>query len=263
MAVRACFAPLARWVPGQWPGTRVAVALDATSLGDRLTILAVSIVYKGCAVPVAWKILPAARKRAWNPGWVALLGLVAPALPRDWQAIVLTDRGLYSRVLYRAIVGHGWHPPMRVNIRGTFHPAGGDRRQPMAAFTPRVGTGWAGAGVGDARLRCTLLACWEAGYKDPWCILADLHPSACSVAWYGLRSWIEQDFRTIKRGFWHWEHTRMTDPGYPRTGVAERAWLPMALCTFKLRAIGDALEQDTSRFRWAVMGYAPGMVEVG
>ena len=198
--VRACFAPLARWVLAHWPGTpgirvRVAIALDATSLGDRLTILAVSIVYKGCAVPVAWKILPAARKRAWNPEWVALLGLVAPAFPRDWQVIVLTDRGLYSRVLYRAIVGHGWHPFMRVNIRGTFHPAGGDRRQPMAAFTPRVGTGWAGAGVAfadpDARLRCTLLACWEPGYKDPWCILTDLHPSACSVAWYGLRNWIE------------------------------------------------------------------------
>ncbi len=32
------------------------------------------------------------------------------------------------------------------------------------------------------------------------------------MAWYGLRTWIEQDFKTIKRGFWHWEHTRMTDP---------------------------------------------------
>ena len=45
--MRACFAPLARWVLARWPGTRVALALDATSLGDRLTILALSIVYKG------------------------------------------------------------------------------------------------------------------------------------------------------------------------------------------------------------------------
>ena len=143
--VRACFAPLARWVLADWPGTpgtrvRVSIALDATSLGDRLTILAVSIVYKGCTVPVAWKILPAARKRAWNPEWVALLALVAPAFPRDWQVIVLTDRGLYSRVLYRAIVGHGWHPFMRVNIRGTFQPTGSDQRRRIADFTPRVGT---------------------------------------------------------------------------------------------------------------------------
>ena len=259
--VRACFAPLARWVLAHWPGTpgtrvRVSIALDATSLGDRLTILAVSIVYKGCAVPVAWKILPATRKHAWNPEWVALLGLLAPAFPPGWQVIVLTDRGLYSRVLYRAIVGHGWHPFMRVNIRGTFHPTGGDQRQRIGDFTPRVGTGWAGTGVAfadaDARLRCTLLACWEAGYKDPWCILTDLAPQQCSVAWYGLRNWIEQDFRTIKRGFWHWEHTRMTDPAR-----AERVWLPMALCTFTLLAIGDALEQDTSLPVWGQTVPAP------
>ena len=247
--VRVCFAPLARWVLAHWPGTRVALALDATSLSDRLTILAVSIVYKGCAVPIAWKILPANRKHAWNPEWVALLALVAPAFPADWQVIVLTDRGLYSRRLFQAIVAQGWHPFMRVNIQGTFHPAGSDRRQRMADLVPRVGTSWASAGSAFAsaenRLLCTLLACWEAGYKDPWCILTDLHPSACSVAWYGLRNWIEQEFRTQKRGFWHWEHTRMTDPAR-----AERVWLPMALCTFKLLALGDAIEQDASLPLW-------------
>ncbi len=79
--MRVCFAPLARWVLAHWPGTRLALALDATSLGDRLTILAVSLVYKGCAVPIAWKILKANQKHAWNPEWLALLNLVAPFLP--------------------------------------------------------------------------------------------------------------------------------------------------------------------------------------
>jgi DDE family transposase len=247
--VRVCFAPLARWVLAHWPGTRVALALDATSLGDRLTILAVSIVYKGCAVPIAWKILPANQKHAWNPEWRALLDLVAPAFPADWQVIVLTDRGLYSRTIYHAIVAHGWHPFMRVNTQGTFHPAGSDRRRRIADFVPRTGASWASTGIAftgpDRRLPCTLLACWEAGSADPWCILTDLDPSACSVAWYGLRTWIEHGFRIHKRGFWHWEHTRMTDPAR-----AERVWLPMALCTFKLLAIGAALEQDVSLPIW-------------
>jgi hypothetical protein len=92
--VRLCFAPLTKWVLAHWPGTRVALALDATSLGDRLTILVVSVVYKGCAVPIAWKILLANKPHAWKPEWLALLDLVAPALPADWQVVVLTDRGL-------------------------------------------------------------------------------------------------------------------------------------------------------------------------
>jgi hypothetical protein len=247
--VRVCFAPLARWVLAHWPGTRLALALDATSLGDRLTILAVSIVYKGCAVPIAWKILKANQKHAWNPEWVVLLDLVAPAIPSDWQVIVLTDRGLYSRTIFRAIVRRHWHPFMRVKSQGTFHPAGSDRRQRIAAFVPRIGTSWASPGVAfagpDNRLPCTLLACWEVGYKDPWCILTDLDPQDCSIAWYGLRNWIEQDFRTKKRGFWHWEHTRMTDPAR-----AERVWLPMAVCTFTLLARGDAIEQDATLPVW-------------
>ena len=247
--VRVCFAPLVRWILLHWPGQRVALALDATSLGDRLVILAVSIVYKGCAIPIAWKILPAARKHAWKPEWLALLDLVRPAFPADWQVIVLTDRGLYARWLYRAIVGHGWHPFMRVNTHGTFHPCGRDRRQHMAALVPQIGSGWAGQGVAftgaDRCIACTLLACWEDGYKDPWCILTDLAPHDCSIAWYGVRNWIEQEFRTQKRGFWQWQHTRMTDPAR-----AERVWLPMALCTFKLLAVGDAIEQDASLPIW-------------
>jgi hypothetical protein len=247
--VRCCFAPLARWVLARWSGTRVALAMDATSLGDRLTILTISIVYKGAAVPIAWKILPGNRKHAWNPEWLALLALLKPGIPPGWQVIVLSDRGLYSRSVYRAIVDQGWHPFMRVNSGGTFHPTGSDRRQRIAAFVPRSGTSWAGSGsafTGAAsRLSCTLLTCWEAGYRDPWCVLTDLQPDQCSVAWYGLRTWIEHDFRTRKRGFWHWEHTRMTDPAR-----AERLWLPMALCTFKLLALGDAIEQDHSLPLW-------------
>jgi hypothetical protein len=247
--VRVCFAPLAKWVLAHWAGRRVALALDATSLGDRLTILVVSVVYKGCAIPIAWKVLPANTKHAWKPEWLALLDLVAPALPADWQVLVLTDRGLYARWLFQAIVRHGWHPFMRINSQGTFHPASADHRASLATFVPRVGTSWAGAGIAftgaERRLSCTLLACWEAGYKDPWCILTDLTPDACASAWYGIRNWIEQEFRTQKRGFWQWPHTRMTDPAR-----AARVWLPMALCTFKLLSLGDALEQDASLPVW-------------
>ncbi len=143
--VRCCFAPLARWVLAHWSGTRVALAMDATSVGDRLTILTISIVYKSCAVPIAWKVL---RATAGNtPGTRSgprSLALLKPGIPDDWQVIVLSDRGLYSRTIYRAILDQGWHPFMRVHGGGTFHPTGSDRRQRIATFVPRLGTNWAG-----------------------------------------------------------------------------------------------------------------------
>ncbi len=57
--VTTCFAPSLRWILKDWPCPRLAVALDATSLFDRLVVLSISIVYRGTAIPVAWKVVRA------------------------------------------------------------------------------------------------------------------------------------------------------------------------------------------------------------
>jgi hypothetical protein len=64
LRVETCFAPLLGWVVSWWQGTQLALALDATTLGTRFVVLAVSVVYRGCAIPVAWVILPAGAKHA-------------------------------------------------------------------------------------------------------------------------------------------------------------------------------------------------------
>ena len=64
LAVEPCFGPLLGWVVEQWEGTQLALALDATTLGTRFTVLAISVVYRGCAIPVAWTVLAATAKHA-------------------------------------------------------------------------------------------------------------------------------------------------------------------------------------------------------
>jgi hypothetical protein len=56
-----------------WSGQQVALALDATTLGQRFVALVISVLYRGCAVPVAWKILPATEKPPWQPEWLAIV----------------------------------------------------------------------------------------------------------------------------------------------------------------------------------------------
>src|SRR5579864_1719847 len=59
--VTTCFAPLLRWVLRLWKSDKrqLALVMDATSLGNRWTILAISVVVRGCAIPVAWKVIAA------------------------------------------------------------------------------------------------------------------------------------------------------------------------------------------------------------
>ncbi len=42
LAVEPCFVPLLAWVVAQWEGTQLALALAATTLGTRCTVLAIS-----------------------------------------------------------------------------------------------------------------------------------------------------------------------------------------------------------------------------
>jgi hypothetical protein len=94
LVVEDSFAPLWRWGLSCWQGTPLALARDATTLGPRFTVLALSVVDRGCAIPVAWTSLPANQQQAWRPHWLRMLRQRRSALPRDWTVIVLADRGL-------------------------------------------------------------------------------------------------------------------------------------------------------------------------
>jgi len=79
LRVETCFAPLLGWGVSGWQGTQLALALDATTLGQRFVVLVISVVYRGCAIPVAWVIVPAGATHAWRREWLRLLRLLRPA----------------------------------------------------------------------------------------------------------------------------------------------------------------------------------------
>ena len=229
-------------------GNPTGLGPDATTLGTRLTVLAISVVYRGCAIPVAWTILPANQPHAWRREWLRLLRTLRPAIPMGWTVIVLADRGLYAGWLFRRIVRLGWHPCLRINAGGTFRPTGHRCFYPLATFVPHIGSRWHGTRTAFKRaprpLSCTLLACWEEGYTAPWLILTDLPPEAGDAGWYGLRAWIEPGFKVTKRAGWQWQRTHMTEPQR-----AARLWLAVAVATWWLLRVGgmaDAAIPDST-----------------
>jgi hypothetical protein len=184
---QACFVPLLQWIVGQWQGTHLALAFDATTLGTRVTVLAISVVYRGGAMPVAWTILPANQPPAWRRAWLRRRRTRRPAIPTGGTVIVLADRGRYAGWLFRRIVRLGWHPFLRSNAGGTFRPTGHGRFYPLATFAPHLGSCWRGTGTALKRaprqLPGTLLACWEEGDTAPWLSLTDLPPAASDAGW--------------------------------------------------------------------------------
>jgi hypothetical protein len=244
--VADCFVPLLRWVLSFWSCRRLALALDVTNLGERFHVLCISVLYGGLGIPVAWKILPGNEKEAWHEHWCGLLRALKPALDSDWTVVVLTDRGLESARLFRAVVAVGWHPLMRAKGGGKFQPLGWVRWYSLGQLVPRVGGRFTATGLAYKNapepLACTLLACWDESYEQPWLLLTDLTAAAAAPSWYAFRAWIEQGFKVIKSGALQWQHTRMT-----KAERAERLWLAIAVSVLWLVVIGATVEVDERR----------------
>lgn len=245
--VASCFAPLLAWVLRDWKSPDLAIALDATTLGQRFVVLAISVMYRACAIPVAWVVLPATAKGAWKPHWLELLRGFKQVVPPHLRVIVLADRGLYAKWLFHAIVELGWHPFLRINkTNADFKPQGTDAYVPVASLLPHVGSDYCASGVmfRSSRTRvpnCTLTARWTQGHEEGWFVLTDLPPQQADCAWYGLRGWIERGFKHAKSGGWDWQDTRMDDPQR-----ASRQWLAMAVATVLVLRQGAALELGDS-----------------
>lgn len=243
--VERYFEPLMKWVMSLWQTKEVALAIDATSLGQNFVVLVVSTVCLGCAIPVAWKVIQGQEKGSWKGHWEKLLKSISKAIPKEKQVIVLADRGLYAKWMYQQIVDLGWHPFLRINHQGNYRIEGNYHFSPLSTLLNKKGNNWSGKvtvfSTPKKQLKCSLIACWEDGYTDPWLIVTDLTPNFAKVSWYSLRCWIERSFKFIKRSGFGWHQTKMRDPKR-----AERMWLVLAVSTLWVVSVGNQSELEIS-----------------
>jgi Transposase DDE domain len=239
--VEECAPALGRWILAAWPSRSLVLALDATSIHDRFTVLTIGLVYRRCAIPLLWTVLPGNTPEAWQPHWERMLGRLAQQIDGDRFVLVLTDRGLYSPALFRALVGAGWHPLMRIRAQGYYRPTGQSAWIPLANLRPprnqqQTWTGDAFKNT-EGRLACTLVAWWTEGHAEPWLLLTDLSVARVQGCWYGLRGWIESCFQRLKSVGWDCERTRMSRPER-----VERHWLALAVAMLWTVSAGGQAE---------------------
>lgn len=253
--VTESFGALLRWVLSGWEDDHVVLALDPTYLGDRFVILSVSVVYRGSAIPVAWHVQRTDQRGAWHDIWINLLNAIATVLDeqvaQNRSVWLLTDRGLYSKRLFEAIVEQGWHPLMRIRTQGFYQSTSTDLDddwQPLSDLaTPGMDT-WAASVTcfkGDP-LPCTLMAQWDDMYDEPCLVVTNAAPQQATTGLYNYRMWIELGFKDLKHGGVRWEQTKMRHPDR-----VARLWLVLAIALIYLFQWGnhsDSPSESTSAF---------------
>lgn len=76
--------------------THIALAMDATSIGDRFVVWSINILLAGCGIPVAWHIVKGNEPGSWRPHWQLLIEKLRDAIPKNFVVILTADWGLYA-----------------------------------------------------------------------------------------------------------------------------------------------------------------------
>ena len=88
--VTLCFAPLLRWVLAWWVlawwySERLALAIDPTLKGDQTTAIVISVLYRSCAIPVAWHIRHADQPGSWDGPHRGTAASLGPSGSREYD----------------------------------------------------------------------------------------------------------------------------------------------------------------------------------
>jgi hypothetical protein len=233
---QACLPAFAAWVLRHLDTPRLLVLLvDETSLQEHVKVMAVSLAYRGRAIPLAWW---GYRPAAWPSGQVALISTlldwVAAGLPPGCRVLGEADRGLgTSPELLRALQARGGYFLVRVQRQVRLRLADG-RVVPFARLVPKAGRRWGGPVAAFKKagwLRCWAVGLWRAPQAEPWLLLTNW-PEARGQ-WDGWRMWEELAFRDFKSSGWQWQRSHVWSPG-----AANRLWLVMALAYVWVLSLG-------------------------
>ena len=95
-----------------WEGSELTLAIDPTAKGDQLVALVISVVYRGLAIPVTWRIKPGGRhpylRYDWNMTFQATTGPRWPAwrfVAREGQYTVTAGQAFHERIRSSTLIG--------------------------------------------------------------------------------------------------------------------------------------------------------------
>jgi len=220
--VRAARGTIVAAILSQARGQTLWLVLDEThqgrtETGARLGMLALRLVYRERAIPLAWVCYRPGRAPARFPVLIGrLIDEVAAALPPTTEAVLMTDRGLS----WPAVVDHcrrvGWSILGRVQGSTRVQTADG-RTRPIADLAPRPGTRWRGRGRAFQKAAwrdLNLVAVWRRGDDEPWLLVTDLAPDWVRSTQYRHRMDIELSFRDDKSSGFGWDQSRVREPAH-------------------------------------------------
>jgi hypothetical protein len=222
LEVRAGRAAIAAEVLKRARGQTIWLALDETHqgrtpTGARLGMLALRLVYRERAIPLAWVCYRPGAAPAPFPILIGrLIHEVAALVPVSTRVVLMTDRGLSWPSLLDQCRRVGWSFLCRVQRTTRVQVADG-QRSAIGDLAPAPGTHWQGRGRAFLKAGwrdVSLVAVWRCRDPAPWLLVTDLAPAWVRCAQYRHRMDVEESFRDDKSSGFDWNASRVRDPAH-------------------------------------------------
>jgi hypothetical protein len=216
--------PIIRTVLQAWQAQTLYLVLDTTRLWDRYTHIRVAMVYRGRAIPIAWKTIEHGSSTVGFSVYQEVLATASRAISPQTEVVLLADRGFADTRLMQYLTQElHWH--YRLRIRASFFVYRPGRRPvKVARLALKRGQALLLHGVFLTRERygpVHLALAKPLGTTECWYLVSDQPTSRETFAEYGLRFEIEESFLDDKSGGFQLESSLFRSPeAISRLGLA-------------------------------------------
>lgn len=244
LKVEPLYGPLIEKALVGWVGKRVYVALDTSMLWNTYCLIRLSVIYRGRAVPLGWRVIEHGSAMVSFETYKALLDEAKTRLPLACVVVFLADRGFADTQLMSHLKGLGWHWRIRITSNFWIHPSH------VAPFQvgeidlqPGHMSFWHGVSMTDTRFGPVHLAMARPlGSDEYWYVISDEAAELKTLEEYGLRFDIEENFLDDKSNGFQLESSRMRS-----AEALERLCFVLAMTTLYLVSVGTSVVKQGKR----------------
>lgn len=247
--VNSLYGPLLQKALNEWGMTTLYLAFDTSMLWNKYCIMRLSIVYRGRAIPLIWKVIEHGSSSVALSEYKELLATAAQLLPMyvSGRIIFLADRGFADTELMRYLKEKlHWH--WRIRIKSSFKVYRPKHQGcQISRYAPKAGEAifWHSIRITDERFGPVHLAMAHRRENgERWYVLSSNPTDLQTFDEYGLRFDIEENFLDDKSNGFQLESSLIRS-----AKALTRLCLVLAVATLFLVCQGVEV-QRTDKRRW-------------
>jgi len=193
----------------------LVLVMDGSGVGRGCTALMLHVVYKGRALPLAWRVRQAPKGHFPEDLHIAVVALMREMIPAGAKVVFLGDGEFDGTALQATLNEAGWFYACRTAMSTVATWEGETFRLDTLGACSKPGTLIAFKEVQftrDAYGPVMVLSCWAKGYQEPLYLVSNMATAEEACRFYGKRFRIETFFSDQKSRGFHIHKSHLSQP---------------------------------------------------